>query len=689
MRRDWLSTHVAAVVAAPLVLASQPAEAPAAPPEVAKLMAQASTTAPTSAVPAGAEADTTETTTTEEMGEFGAAEAPVSLDGEVLPPAVGTPLFEPRGDDELPTEAAIVNNPYLRAATLGMQQGQTLGEQEYGAFIPPAPAKVEDKEENVAGSEMRSILGEEVYERRVNITTPPDTEVAEVVRLLAERANLNFVYAAGTIRGRITLNLRDVPLGVALQSLLSTQDLVIVREGENVMRIAPRREVKPGTLVDTRTVYIKLNWVQSTTLETTLRAVLGTGNQAGAIKSHAETNTIIITDTAPNVALLRDLVTQLDVPEKQVMIEARMVELIIDNDRAMGSRTRLERRDSSNNSGVLGTLGRNGPRTEVDIPTVDGPDGKPIDGEPIVTQIPARAVDVLASNLLATGGGPSFSFGGVVSILGATFDVQGALDALENRRVVNVLANPRIITLNNQQAEIDIQAENPYLEAQQGVGQNAVAAVVKFKDSGVRLGVLPVITNNGYVRMRLTPEQRILAGTFFNPTTASDIPIVNRRTAVTNVIVKDEDTVVLGGLRGIDSSKSNAQVPWIGQAPIIGWFFKSETKLFRHNDLMLFVTPHIVKAPILTPAENYKYSRIDAHWDLPDYFFDDGVELREKRHRFEVDHNPREYYPQTLQLPPPVDTTFSDAELLGATQTVETTTTTLETLEPSGTIGPK
>jgi type IV pilus secretin PilQ/predicted competence protein len=604
--------------------------------------------------------------------------APAEDAGVTPPVPEGEMPFAPRGDDELPSRANMADNPYMRATSLNAaEQGQTEAGQEYGAFVPPTGTKATEIRGQEAGSEMITILGEDVYNRRVNITTPPDTEVAEVVRLLAERAALNFVYAEGVIKGRVTLNLRDVPLGVALQSLLSSQDLAIVREGANVMRIAPRKDVRPGQ-VDSRTIYIKLNWVPAEALEKTLASVLGRG-ATGSIKAHKESNTLIITDTAPNVALLRDLVTQLDVPEKQVMIEARMVELNIDNSRALGANTTLERRDSSGNSPTVGTLSSNGPRTVTRNSISVDANGKLVQTSEQV-DVPANPVDAVISNLTASATGPRISFGGVLSIFGRQFDVASVLDALETRNVVNTLQAPRVITLNNQPANIDIQREIPYLEAQQGSAQGVIAATVKFKDAGVRLEVIPSITNNGYIRMQLTPEQRILSAQILNPTTNSTIPVIDRRTAVTNVIVRDEDTVVLGGLREVTSIDTKSQMPWIGEAPIIGWFFKSDSRGRRRNDLMLFVTPHIVKSPVLTPAENYKFTRVDAHWDLPDYFFDDSVETREKRHRYELDTNPRDYYPQTMKLPPPVEVT---TDMMNTTTEVTSETTTLESISGS------
>ncbi len=636
MRKNWLSVPVAAAVAAPFLIAlnahvalAQSSLSPATPIDEASISSMEAVTT-----------TTTTTTGTQELGApLGEAGIPADLDS-----AVPSPLPQPgadtllplsaMGDDALPSLQEAQNNPYLRANTAGLETGRTEGGQEFGAFLPPTVTETNDVAQSSTDNKLIGILGEEVYNRRVNISTPADTDVEEVIRLLAERADLNFVYGEGVIAGRITLNLRDVPLGVALQSLLSTQDLAIVREGENVMRIAKRQEVKPGVTGDFRTVYIKLNWVEAATLQTALSSVSGTG---GKIHPHPESNTLIISDSASNIAVIRDLVAQLDVPEKQVMIEARMVELLLTVGRDLGSNLNVTQLDSSGNSPIL---------------KVDGAGGiNPVDG---------------LMSMLGNSGNPSLGFGGVFSILGSDFNIGLALDGLENRKVVNTIANPRVITLNNMQANIEIIRDNPYVETGQGPTQGSTIQNVEFKQSSVRLAVLPVITNNGYVRMKLEPMQEILNGSFLN------IPIIDTRKAETNVIVKDEDTVVLGGLRQISASDSRREFPWLAKAPVLGWFFKNDNKTHEKNDLMLFVTPHIIKAPQLTPAENYKYTRIDAHWDLPDYFFDDSVDQRESHHRFEADMDPRNYYPNNLLLPAPdgvegqVDSSFETIGSLSA-----------------------
>jgi type IV pilus assembly protein PilQ len=119
--------------------------------------------------------------------------------------------------------------------------------------------------------------------------------------------------------------------------------------------------------------------------------------------------------------------------------------------------------------------------------------------------------------------------------------------------------------------------------------------------------------------MRIEPTQRILIGQV-----GSARPTVDERVSVTNVIVHDEDTAVVAGLRQQSFTESGLGVPWIQQVPVLGWLFKSKTYGNRKTDLMAFVTPHIIKeTQALTDNEKQRYNEIDVQWDLPDYFFDD------------------------------------------------------------------
>jgi type II secretory pathway component HofQ len=138
----------------------------------------------------------------------------------------------------------------------------------------------------------------------------------------------------------------------------------------------------------------------------------------------------------------------------------------------------------------------------------------------------------------------------------------------------------------------------------------------------VILEVVPNITNNGYVRMTLAPEQKVRKGDAggFGQTS---IPIVDERKVESNVIVKDEETVVLGGLRQLDNSISEKGVPWLMRGARARIPFPLHRNRFRENRLILFITPHIIKDPTLSPEELRKYELVDYNWDLPDYFYDE------------------------------------------------------------------
>jgi type IV pilus secretin PilQ/predicted competence protein len=568
MRRDWFARIVAILAVASITPVALPVSAETG-----------------SAAPASADGVTSPT-----EGGSATPAAPAA------PPRASTSVTY-RGDDALPTAREANNNPYVGTESL---TGDF-------AFVPPTP--LDEPEEKIGtGEDLRRVLGAEVYDRRINVVTPPNTDVEEVIRLLSEKAELNFLYSSGVIKGQVTLNLNNVKLGVALNSLLGTQQLSIVREGDNVMRIAPRVEVK-GSAVELRTIYIKLNWVLADQLEGPLLSAMkgsGGGEAFTRIVSQKETNTLIVTDTPGNVTLIRDLVGQLDVPEKQVMIEARLVEFTTSRGRNTDSTLRIDDRN------------------------LDAAGG---------TQLLPGIVPL--SNSLGNGAqlrsirvgddGGTFGFGGIVGIFGREFDVEASLTALESQRMATILQNPRVITLNNQPAEIEILQDNPYFEAQQGVTEGSISVTVKFQESGVTLKVTPTITNTGFVRLRVEPQQKLIIGrTAPDEVNIEGVPIVASRRALTNVIVKDEDTVVLGGLRGMDSAMTISQVPWLGEVSVLGHLFKGRNKNELKSDLSVFVTPKVIKAPVMSPAENYQYSRLDAHWDLPDYFFEESMAQREQ-----------------------------------------------------------
>jgi type II secretory pathway component GspD/PulD (secretin) len=194
-------------------------------------------------------------------------------------------------------------------------------------------------------------------------------------------------------------------------------------------------------------------------------------------------------------------------------------------------------------------------------------------------------------------------------------NLMAALDAMESRNIVEILVNPKVVTLNNIEATIDI-----YLDSLQGIQHGAGAgsqATWKFKDAGIKITVTPTITSDIFVRMNILTDQKVQTGD------KEGTPVIDTRKANTNVIVRSEETVMLGGLRQLDTRDYRSGVPWLMQAPVVGWFFKNKANEQKKNQLFLFVTPTVLENAAITTEQKGFYDRIDLKWELPDYFFDD------------------------------------------------------------------
>lgn len=429
-----------------------------------------------------------------------------------------------------------------------------------------------------------SALGSEAYFIPVNITTPANTPLEDVIRILAERAQLNFVVAEGVLKGNVTLRMRDVPLGTVLNSLLSSHDLVLIKDGPNVLRIVPRGLVQGGNAFETKTRSKVLNWIPAGNLKDTVSQLSKTAN----VQVDSASNTIFVTDAPASIDLIMDIIDQLDIPPRQVQVDSFVVEVLNEDSLKKHANVRIQQK----NEWLAG---------------VASPDYIP----------PQRFFDAVA-------GVGTLNGGGIVNIFGSEYDIRGTLQWAEDQRIAKILANPNIVTLDNQKATIDIITKVPYVEAQQGVGGSGTTAnAVKFEDTGIKLDVTPQITNNGYVRLNIMPEQKVKTGDFQN--NGSPVPIIATRKAATTVIVKDEDTVVIGGLSQLQNDKTNKGVPWLRKAPVFGQLFDDSSKYMSKNKLAVFVTPRIVKTTGIPKTNSSDPQEIKNCWDLPDYFYDDSL----------------------------------------------------------------
>ncbi|MCX7046251.1 MAG: hypothetical protein NTX50_12290 [Candidatus Sumerlaeota bacterium] len=455
-----------------------------------------------------------------------------------------------------------------------------------------------------------------------------ETDLQNVIRALARYGELNVVIPPEIVKGSVTVYLDDVPLLTAFESLLKSHGLTyIVEENSTIIRIAPipaKEEEKPKL----DTVTIPLNWIKAKNLEMVLKPIV----TEGTVNADEMTNSIIITGKPETITQVRrDIIDKLDIPDKQVDIEARFVELTKNAQRDLGIQTDISRVDKDR-ANVFDVR-------PFSIFTVDPKTGLPVPGSEKTTNAPVDSFSVggarntfggSASTQQIFSAGGLWSWGKKVDAFGQDFNLAMQISAFENRGEAETLANPRVTTLNNVAANIKLVTAIPFQKLTLSPGGQTTAEA-QFKDAGIELKVTPTITNNDFVKLNIIGTQDILEGTA-KLQLAGDVPIMATRKSETTVIVKDDETAALFGLRQLDAKKTISGVPWVNRIPILGWLFKNQSDTQNKTDLAVFVTPHIIKTPDMNDEQKEKYNRINLRWDLPDYFFDDSTVPSDDEH---------------------------------------------------------
>lgn len=413
-----------------------------------------------------------------------------------------------------------------------------------------------------------------------------EQDLDNVIRLISSKGRINIIFDPADVSGVVTLHWEDVPLGVALDQILKAYGLGHVREPGNILRIVPAAQL--GQLeVELSTEVIVLNWVRAPELVSTLQPFV---SETGQIQANNESNSIVITDTPPSIAIIRELVSELDSPEKQVLIEMRLVDVLEDFNKAHGVDWNLFQEDEAGVSSAL-------------------------QGE-----IPVDRLGVFAP----INGAFNWQFGKEVSIFGSDYLLDADIQANSVNDYARVLANPRVITLNNLEAVIRIEEQIPYIQSTTSTGSGGITTQqIVFQPAGQEITVTPTITANGYIRMQIKVDQKIFRRRIGSD--PLDPPQVDEREATTNVIVSDDTSITLGGLEGHRSLNREEGVPWLKETPFFRWFFQSKNSTIGKSSLYLLVRPKIIPVDgvALTEREKYWFDSVHRSWDVPDEFFDE------------------------------------------------------------------
>jgi type IV pilus assembly protein PilQ len=445
---------------------------------------------------------------------------------------------------------------------------------------PPQETKAAAAQDQQRKFELKTISGEEEkYSGDIISLKIKDSDLKDVVLYLSEFAGLNVVFDPD-VRGTVTVNLQDVPWDQALEIILKQNKMGKTIEG-NILRIAPfsvltREEEDQRKLKESKELAgpvivktITLSYSKAKDVAALLRSKI---SARGEMIVDERTNTLIVSEVRDKLDLIEKLIAVVDTPTPQVSIEARVVEASTTFVRNLGIQWGFK--------GIADPFYGNA--TSLQFPNSVLVDGALIP-KGIVTKGIGGPLGGYAVNLPAPAFNTAlgFSFANVLD----TFRVDVALSALETAGDGKIISRPSVVTQNNQQAEIIQGRQIPV----QTVANFTVT--VRYVTAALELRATPQITAEGTIIMTLEIQNN--AADFAN--LVNGIPPITMQSAKTTVMVPDGGTTVIGGIYRTEDSTTRERVPVLHQIPILGSLFKNFARTKQSRELLIFITPRIIK----------------------------------------------------------------------------------------------
>ncbi len=415
-----------------------------------------------------------------------------------------------------------------------------------------------------------------------------DIEVRSVLQLIADFTSLNLV-ASDTVTGRITLRLQNVPWDQALDLVLKTKGMD-KRQVGNVLLVAPADEIaarermeleafnQTQALSPLRSQFIQINYAKAKDIGALLKADKSIISARGSISIDERTNTLIIVETASRLEDIAAMIAKLDVPVRQVLIEARIVLANTDFAKELGVKwggVGFQRGDTPSGSATVIGGGMSQTRD-----SLQEQGNNSLNGNQSLTW---KQPDDLVVDMGVTSAGASKFSLGFVDVDSGVLELE--LSALASDGHGEIVATPKVLTTDQQEALIASGTQLPYQEA-----SSSGATSTSFKDAELKLQVKPQITPDGKIIMTLNINNDSLGG--FTP---SNQPIINTNRVKTVVLVNDGDTIVLGGIFKNETATATIKTPFFGDIPLIGRLFRKDVRRDTKAELLIFITPRVVK----------------------------------------------------------------------------------------------
>jgi type IV pilus assembly protein PilQ len=455
-------------------------------------------------------------------------------------------------------------------ATISIEPGGTF---DYSTYQTDSKLTVSVRPATVDNLQKRNV-GQHAYSGEKLSLNFQDIDVRSVLQLIADFTNLNLV-ASDTVQGGITLRLQSVPWDQALDLVLKTKGLDKRKVG-NVLLVAPADEIAArerqelesqkqiADLAPLRRELLQVNYAKAADIAKLFQSVTSAeakADERGSITVDERTNNIIAYQTQERLDELRRIVTQLDIPVRQVMIEARIVEANVDYDKSLGVRWggSIQNRGNWNTSGVS-----------------NGVNGSSTIGTPGSTSTNTPFVDMGAVNN-TSGIGIAFITDNVL------LDLE--LTAMEKTGNGEIVSQPKVVTSDKETAKILKGTEIPYQEA-----SSSGATSVSFKEASLSLEVTPQITpdNRIIMEVKVTKDEP----DYLNK--VQDVPPIKKNEVNAKVLVNDGETIVIGGVFSNTQSKVVDKVPFLGDVPYLGRLFRRDVVSEKKSELLVFLTPRIM-----------------------------------------------------------------------------------------------
>ncbi len=411
-----------------------------------------------------------------------------------------------------------------------------------------------------------------------------DTPIEDVLRIMADQADIDIV-TSPSVTGNVTATLKNVPLEEALANILAAHGYGYILS-KNMIRVAPIEEITEKTEMLVNSIY-RITYADVEEVEKTLKKFI---SSRGSLSSNKGTSNIIVTDTESRIKAIDTFIKEIDRITPQILIEARIYD--IKNQEAL-------------DLGIEWAAGRN-------TTLVSGIGSNPTAGrtDPFIT----GGFSGATSKTDTAAGSLRWGW------LNSAIDIDMIMKAQKENINAKLLANPRVLVLDNESAQIRIISEIPYQELTESSDGGSVGTTA-FREVGVELQVIPHVTRDGMVRVQLKPKFSVVTGEVTIGTAENQFeqPVVDTREADTTLLIKDGQTVVLGGLRKKDVSQQINKIPLLGDLPLLGMLFRFEGEDTTISELVVFVTPHIIENPEMTPIENAQFQATEFAGPEPAY----------------------------------------------------------------------